>query len=481
MRERVSNRRDNAASSTAHAIPTMPDAFETLTHLWQLAGLPGDALSLADMPGHDPVFPSTFAVGTAAQSTIAAAALAACELAHARGAARQNVSVDMTHAAVECTGHFTLDGQAPETWGPFSGLYRCDDGYVRIHANFAHHQDGALRVLGLDPATARRDDAERALLGWRAIDFEDACAQRGLVVTMLRSFDDWDATPQGRAIAAQPLMTLTRIGDAPPRELPPLSANDRPLAGVRVLDFTRILAGPVGGRALAAFGADVMLVNSPHLPNISAIADTSRGKRSAHLDLQSGDDRAALWRLIDGAHVFSQGYRPGGLAALGFAPEAVAQRRPGIVYVSLTAYGTQGPWAGRRGFDSLVQTAMGFNAAEGEAQGVGKPRPLPMQMLDMASGFLMAFGAAAALWKQQREGGSWHVQVSLAQTGQWLRGLGRIDGGLGAAIPDFAPFLERQASGFGELEAVRPSAQLARTPAGYERASEPPGTSEARW
>ncbi|SAK87558.1 L-carnitine dehydratase/bile acid-inducible protein F [Caballeronia calidae] len=459
----------------------MTSSPDTLHRLWRIAGLPDDALSFIDLPGRDPVFPSTFAVGTAAQASIGAAALAACELAHARGVERQRVSVDMTHAAVECTGAFTVDGKEPETWGRFSGLYRCADGYVRIHANFEHHQDGALRLLGLDPRTATREEAERALLSWRACDYENAAAERGLVVTMLRTFDEWDATAQAQAIAAQPLMTITRIGDAPPRALPALSADARPLDGLRVLDFTRILAGPVGGRALAAFGADVMLVNGPHLPNIPAIADTSRGKRSALLDLRSADDRDTLWTLIDEAHVFAQGYRPGGMASLGFGPEALAERRPGIVYTSLSAYGTEGPWSSRRGFDSLVQTAMGFNAAEGEAEGKGKPRPLPMQMLDMASGFLMAFGAAAALWKQQREGGSWHVQVSLAQTGHWLRGLGRVDGGLKIAKPDIAPYVGRYESGFGELIAVRPSARMERTETGYARNSMPPGTSEAKW
>jgi crotonobetainyl-CoA:carnitine CoA-transferase CaiB-like acyl-CoA transferase len=462
-------------------MPAQSSPPDTLASLWRIAGLPGDALSFIDLAGRDPVFPSSFAIGTAAQATVGAAALAACELAHARGAGRQRMSVDMTHAAVECTGTFTVDGREPETWGRFSGLYRCADGYVRIHANFEHHQDGALRLLGLDPKSATREDAQRALLGWRGGDYEDAAAAQGLVVTMLRTFDAWDATPQAHAIAAQPLMTITRIGDAPPRALPSLPAAARPLDGVRVLDLTRILAGPVGGRALAAFGADVMLVNAPHLPNISAIADTSRGKRSALLDLRSEADRETLRRLIDGAHVFSQGYRPGGIASLGFGPEALAKHRPGIVYTSLTAYGTQGPWAQRRGFDSLVQTAMGFNAAEGEAAGDGKPRPLPMQMLDMASGFLMAFGATAALWKQQHEGGSWHVQVSLAQTGHWLRGLGRVDDGLKIPKPDFTPYFERHASGFGELLAIKPSAQLARTPAGYARASVRPGASEARW
>jgi len=459
----------------------MTSPLDTLHDLWRIAGLPDDALSFIDLCGRDPVFPTTFAVGTAAQATVGAAALAACELGAARGVDRQRVAIDMTHAAVECTGAFTVDGKEPETWGRFSGLYRCADGYVRIHANFEHHQDGALRLLGLDPRTATREDAERALLAWRGAEFENAAAERGLVVTMLRTFEQWDATPQARAIAAQPLMTLTRIGDAPPLALPALSPQARPLDGLRVLDFTRILAGPVGGRALAAFGADVMLVNGPHLPNIPAIADTSRGKRSALLDLRTENDRDALWQLIDEAHVFAQGYRPGGIASLGFGPQALAARRPGIVYVSLSAYGTEGPWAERRGFDSLVQTAMGFNAAEGEAAGDGKPRPLPMQMLDMASGFLMAFGAAAALWKQQREGGSWHVQVSLAQTGHWLRGLGRVDGGLKTAKPDLAPYVERYESGFGELMAVRPSAQFARTPAGYARDAAPPGTSAARW
>ncbi len=456
-------------------------SLESVASLWQLAGLPGQALEWLDLPGADPVFPSSFAVAAAGQSAIAAAALAACELAHARGTARQRVAVAAEHAAAECSGWFALDGTTPEAWDAFSGLYRCADGHVRVHANFRHHRDGALRLLGLPPETATREDAERAMAGWRAIDFETAAAQRGLVATALRTFAQWDATPQGQAIAAQPLMAIGRIGDALPLPLPALDGSERPLCGVRALDLTRVLAGPVAGRALAGLGADVMLVNGPHLPNIDAIADTSRGKRSALIDLRTADGQDTLWRLVDGAHVFSQGYRPGGLAARGFSPEALAQRRPGIVCVSLTAYGTQGPWADRRGFDSLVQTAMGFNHAEGEAAGNGTPRALPMQILDQATGWLMAFGAAAALWRQQREGGSWHVQVSLALTGHWLRGMGRVPDGLQAARPALAPYVERSASGFGALDAVTPSAQLERTPMHYGRRSEPPGSAPAHW
>jgi crotonobetainyl-CoA:carnitine CoA-transferase CaiB-like acyl-CoA transferase len=454
---------------------------DALQNIWAAGGLPAEALSHAVLTGSDPVLPSSFAVGTAAQSTVAAAALAACELGQARGQPRQNVSVDMQHAALECSGWFTLDGRAPEIWDKFSGLYRCADGWVRIHANFAHHRDGALRLLGLAPESTQRADAERALLAWKALDFEQAAADAGLVVAAFRSFDDWDKHPQGQAVAALPLMRFERIGDAPPRQLPALSADNRPLTGVRVLDLTRILAGPVCGRALAAYGADVMLVNSPHLPNIASIADTSRGKLSAHVDLQVQEGRAALERLLADAHVFVQGYRPGGLNALGFSPQAIAERRPGIVCVSLSAYGETGPWHERRGFDSLVQTATGFNHAEGEAAGSPDPKPLPMQILDYATGHLMAFAAAVALRRQALEGGSWHVRLSLAQTGHWIRNLGRVANGFAITRPDRAPYLETAASGFGELVALLHSVQLERTPARWARPSMPPGTHPPIW
>jgi crotonobetainyl-CoA:carnitine CoA-transferase CaiB-like acyl-CoA transferase len=456
-------------------------AFETLADLLRLTKLPDEALGFVHLTGQDPVLPSSFAVGAAAQSTIAAAALAACELGHARGAARQRVSVDMTHAALECTGWFAVDGVVPNPWDVFSGLYGCQDGWVRVHANFRHHRDGALRLLGLDPATAKREEAQAALMDWKAIDFETAMAEAKLVATALRTFEQWDATPQGRAIGSQPLFTITRIGDAAPLDLPPISNQQRPLEGIRVLDLTRILAGPVGGRALAAYGADVMLVNSPHLPNIDAIADTSRGKRSVHVDLRTHEGRATMDSLAAQAHVFIQGYRPGGLAELGFGPQDLAAKRPGIVYVSLTAYGAQGPWAARRGFDSLVQTAMGFNDAEGRAFGDGKPRALPMQILDEATGYLIALGASTALRRQQLEGGSWHVQVSLAQTGHWLRSLGRVAEGFRIAKPDMEPWTETTSSGFGELKALRHSAIVERTPARWVRPSVPPGTDPPRW
>ena len=456
-------------------------ATDALAALWKLAKLPADTLRHANLTGADPVLPSSFAVGTAAQTSVAAAALAAVELGHVRGQPVQQVSVDMTHAALECSGWFSLNGVTPNIWDKFSGLYRCADGWVRIHANFAHHRDGALRLLGLSTETAQRADAERGLLTWRALDFEQAAAEAGLVVAACRSFAEWDALPQGLAVAALPLFTIERIGDASPTTLPTLAANDRPLTGLRILDLTRILAGPVCGRMLAAYGADVMLINSPNLPNIESIADTSRGKLSAHVDLQTTAGRDALKKLLATSHVFVQGYRPGALIEHGFGPEEAAQLRPGIVYVSLCAYGDTGPWRMRRGFDSLVQTATGFNLAEAEAANSTEPKPMPMQILDYATGHLMAFAATAALRRQALEGGSWHVKVSLAQTGHWLRSLGRITHGIAIQRPKLAPYISSAASGFGELAAVAHSAKFSLTPAHWAHPSMPPGTHPPMW
>lgn len=458
--------------------------LSTLRHLWQLARLPDEALEQVLVSGADPVLPSSFCVGAAAQASIAAAALAACELGHQRGLERQQVSVDMHHAAHECLSWFSVNGRVPDLWDKFSGLYRCKDGWARVHANFQHHREGALKLLGLDPSHASREDAERAMLSWGAQDFEQASAEHGLVAAALRSFAQWDACEQGKAIARQPLFSIERIGDAAPIALPPLPeplTQARPLQGLRVLDLTRILAGPVAGRALAAYGADVLLVNSPHLPNIEAIADTSRGKLSAHIDLHDQAGQQTMRNLLGQAHVFIQGYRPGGMLALGLGPQDLAKLRPGIVYVSLSAYGTQGPWANRRGFDSLVQTATGLNDAEALGAGQSQPKALPMQILDHASGYLMAMAASAAMLRQQTEGGSWLVSVSLAQTAHWLRALGRVTNGFGAPAPDPKPYVEIRPSGFGELAALRHSAVLSRTPAIWTKPSMPPGSHAPQW
>jgi CoA transferase family III len=462
---------------------------QALHDLWRLAQLPEAALSRATLTGEEPALPSSFAVGIAAQSSIAAAALAASEIGAARGGVNQKIGVDIRDAALETTGFFSIDGRVPEAWDKISGLYPCgadtgEPGFVRIHANFAHHRDGALKLLGL-PAGDKTEkaDVERVLRKWRAQEFEQAAADNKLVVSALRSFAEWDAHPACAALRSQPLISFEKIGDAAPLPLAPLSGREQPLSGIRVLDLTRILAGPTCGRTLAAYGADVMLINSPNLPNVEAIIDTSRGKLSAHIDLETEAGRAALRDLARETNVFVQGYRPDGIAKRGFGPDEVAKLRPGIVYVSLSAYGHLGPWGNKRGFDSLVQTATGFNHAEGEAFG-GGPRALPMQILDFASGFLMAFGAQAALVRQAREGGSWHVRVSLARTGLWLRELGRVEGGAKAAKPELETlkrYLQTYDSGYGKLVAMPHAAKFSGTPAQWSRPSMPPGSHPPVW
>lgn len=465
---------------------TQTTASTATAELWRLAGMPESSLDSLTLTGCEPVLPSSFAVGTAAQSSIAAAALAAAEVRHLRGQDRQQVSVDMAHAAVECSNFMSLDGVIPEVWDRFSGLYPCGSdaqgGWVRIHANFKHHREGALALLGLKASDATtKADVTSALARTTALSFEEKAAVRGLVVSALRSFEEWDASEPGQAVAHLPTFTIEKIGEADPVPLPALEASDRPLSGIRVLDLTRILAGPVAGRTLAAYGADVMLVNSPRLPNIDIIAETSRGKLSALIDLHQPDGRKRLAELAGGAHVFMQGYRPGGLASLGFSPEGLARMRPGIVYVSLSAYGHEGPWADRRGFDSLVQTAAGFNHAEAQAAGSATPKALPIQILDHASGYLMALGAQAALIRQQQEGGSWHVRVSLAQTGHWLRGLGRIAEGFSCPKLELERYLEATSSGYGRLVAATHAARFSQTPAAWTRPSMPPGSHLPQW
>ncbi|QNP48530.1 CoA transferase [Diaphorobacter aerolatus] len=460
-------------------------AQQALSALWQQAGLPMQALERAHLHGVAMGFPSSFAVDVAAQTAVAAAALAASEIERLRSpaSAPQRVSVDVQHALAESTGYFTLDGERPPVWSPVSGLYACGEdtdqpGHVRIHANFAHHRDGALRLLGLPEGEGTtREQVRQALRRWTAVDFESQATQAGLVVAAVRTSAEWLASPVQAAIAAQELVGITRVADAKPLAWPAHSGKQRPLAGLKVLDLTRILAGPVGARTLAAYGADVLMINSPHLPNIEAIADVSRGKRSAWLDLKDAAASATMRRLLQEAHVFIQGYRPGGLQRLGLGVSEVAQIRPGIVYASLSAYGREGPWADKRGFDSLVQTVSGINSDEAAAFQSAEPRALPMQTLDYCAGFLLAFGVQVALMRQAGQGGTWHVQVSLARVAQWLRQLGRRpvagQGAPGKVDERVAPWLRAEPSGFGALQAVTHAGMLSATPSGWDRPSVP--------
>jgi hypothetical protein len=389
----------------------------------------------------------------------------------------------MRHAVAECRSerYLRVEGKPPPpAWDAIAGVYKTrDKRFVRLHTNFPHHREAVCRVLN---CKAERDDVQAALMHWDAEAFETAAYAAGGVVAMMRSHDEWSGSAQAKALLSLPVITFEKIADARPRPWP---SGDRPLAGLRVLDLSRVIAGPVAGRTLAAHGADVMLISGPDLPAIPwLVIDTGRGKLTSFADLKSEQGCTVLRDLLSSADIFSQGYRPHALARLGFSPQEAARINPGIIYVSLSAYGHAGPWADRRGFDSLVQTTTGFNHAEGQAAGVDGPKELPAQMLDHTTGYLMAFGAMMAKARQSREGGSWHVRVSLAQTGGWLWNLGRLPNGLatedlkGEAV---APFVEEAQSGFGRLKAIRHSALLSKTSAFWARPAMPLGSHPPQW
>jgi crotonobetainyl-CoA:carnitine CoA-transferase CaiB-like acyl-CoA transferase len=456
---------------------------DILASLWTFAGGDMAALNAVTLTGEEPQLPSSFRVAAAAQTSIAAAGLAAAHIWKLRSGQDQKIAVDMRHAVVECRSerYLHVDGNPPPpAWDAIAGVYKTrGQRFVRLHTNFPHHREAVCRVLN---CKAERGDVQAALMQWDAEAFETTAYEVGGVVSMMRSHDEWSETPQAKALAALPVMTIEKIGEAAPKPWP---GGDRPLAGLRVLDLSRVIAGPVAGRTLAAHGADVLLVSSADLPAIPWLTiDTGRGKLTTFIDLKRDEGRSRLNELLAEADVFSQGYRPRALADLGFSPEEAARINPGIVFVSLSAYGHVGPWAERRGFDSLVQTATGFNHAEGQAAGIDGPKELPAQILDHASGYLMAFGAMMAKARQSREGGSWHVRVSLAQTGRWIWNLGRVADGLETKdLKEEAvrPFVEQVPSGFGRLQAIRHAAQLSRTPVLWSRPAMPLGSHPPQW
>jgi crotonobetainyl-CoA:carnitine CoA-transferase CaiB-like acyl-CoA transferase len=273
-----------------------------------------------------------------------------------------------------------------------------------------------------------------------------------------------------------------RIADAPPA---PLTARDRPLSAIRVLDLTRVLAGPTCARTLAEHGADVLKIGAPHIPDMPTTEiDTGIGKLSAHLDLRTREGDSTLRSLLAGADVFSQSYRPGTLAARGFSPEEAAAIRPGIIYVSLSAWGTSGPWRARRGFDSIVQSVSGIAIEQG---GAAKPRYMPVSAIDYVSGYLMAFGALAALARRSQEGGSWLVRVSLARTGKWITDFGMLERDAIANAPAEMPQEELDRltmeidAPMGRVRHLRPVLQMSETAPAWTRPPVAAGTHRAEW
>jgi crotonobetainyl-CoA:carnitine CoA-transferase CaiB-like acyl-CoA transferase len=448
----------------------MPQA--ALRELLGLGKLQGEA----QFAGADPVLRTPYRVGAAGAAALAAVGLAASDLWSLRTGKRQSVAVDLRAAAASLRSGFYLriDGKPPPTpWDPMSGFYPVRDGrWISIHCNFPNHREAALKVLGSAEDRAKADEASKR---WDGPELEYAIHAAGGCAGLARHAQEWMAHPHAAAVAAQPLLEIIRIGDAPPLPLP---EGDRPLAGVRVLDLARVLAGPTCARTLAEHGADVLKITAAHLPDSGAMElDTGLGKLAAHLDLRSAQGVETLRGLLGSADVFSQSYRPGALAGRGFSPEEAAKLRPGIVYVSLNAWGQTGPWKGRRGFDSIVQTVSGMAYASGDGT---KPKLMPCSAIDYVSGYLMAYGAMVALARRAREGGSWLVRVALARTGKWIVDRGTVDAD-SAPAQELAGLVMETQSPAGLITHLKPIVQLSQTPARWARPPVPLGHHRPEW
>src|SRR5882762_4217014 len=375
----------------------------------------------------EPILPTPFRIGETSAAALAAVGLAVSELWELRTGRRQEVAVDTRQAtaSLRSTHYMKMDGAPVSTErNTVMGTYPAKNGrWSYLHCNFPNHRAAALSVLGVPED---REAVRKAVANWDALKLEEAIIAAKGAGGMVRTMDEWAKHPQAAAIASLPLMEIVRIGDSRPEQLPD---GDRPLSGVRVLDLTRVLAGPTCARTLAEHGADVLKVTGAHLPNLGYQEyDTGHGKLAAYLDLREPNDLETLRGLVREADVFSQGYRPGALGNRGLSPEALAQLRPGIVFVSLSAFSHVGPWASRRGFDTVVQTVSGITSRQGDLFPGSAPGPqfYPASAIDYLTGYLMAFGAMVALARRAREGGSWLVRISLAQTGRWLVGRGQV-------------------------------------------------------
>ncbi len=397
--------------------PGLPeDADALLCTAWNALGGQHEELDRLDVTGRTTGhLPSAVPSYQAMLAAVASATVAVSTLDAARQRATPApVAVDGDHVAVAAHSerHACRSGlKTPPSFAPLSRFWRTRDGQVRTHANYPWHRDRALAVLG---CTADPAQVERAMLERTTVELENSFADAGALAVGIRSPEQWwQQHPQGRAVGALPLLTRTRQGKA--RPLPP----GRALAGIRVLDLTRVIAGPVATRTLAAWGADVLRIDSPHLPeNEDQCLDTLVGKRSALLDISTAAGRARLETLLSQADVLVQGYRPGALARYGLGSQDLAVTHPHLTVVTLSAWGEVGPWAGRRGFDSLVQAASGLAVLESQAP--GQPGVLPAQVLDHATGYLAAAAATLSLADVTQGLPPVHTTLSLAQTSAWL-------------------------------------------------------------
>jgi hypothetical protein len=414
---------------------------------------------------HPVPLPSRTAVGELAWAAVGSASLAAADIEGARSVA---LDPDRIALAYSSERHGSVNGEAPVAFAPLSGFFPTSDGWVRTHGNYPHHAKALRDGLRLGP-NAGASEVRAALAGMRSGDAVQAITSRGGICSAV--FHEGDSRED--AARTEPLLRVSRLNEAPPRALDPVPAA--PLAGVRVLDLTRVIAGPVATRTLALFGADVLRIDSPALPEIAwQHLDTGQGKRSALLDLSDAASRRVFDGLAATADVVVLGYRPAGLARLGLAPSDLAARHPGLVIAQLSAWGAPD----RRGFDSIVQAQSGIawiESRDGEVPGA-----LPAQALDHSAGYLLAAGVMALLKQRAAEGGSWLVETSLRRVATELLGMPRTAEPSAFEPVDPSPHTQTFDVDGNAVTTVAPAVAYEGGPTVYAP-PRPWGTDEPRW
>ncbi|MCX8952539.1 CoA transferase [Ruegeria sp. NA] len=425
--------------------------------------------------------PSAFAVSELATASFAAVGQEMARFMQALNLTQNapEIAIDHRLASLWFGYSFKPDGwEMPNLWDAVAGDYRASDGWIRLHTNLPRHRAAAMKVLGTPP---EREAVTKAVRTRAISDLETDIVAEGGVAAAMRSRTEWLEHPQGRAVSRDPL-----IGWQGPRYVKlrerPQATPARPLAGLRVLDLTRVLAGPVSTRTLAGFGAEVLRIDPPGWDEPGVIPDISLGKHCAYLDLKSTNGMERLQELLPQADVFVHGYRPGALDALGLTRAKRDELAPNRVEVTLNAYGWQGPWSTRRGFDSLVQMSAGIAHAGMGWADADKPTPLPVQALDHATGYLMAAAVLSALAEAASGNSIMHAHLSLARTAELLAVLGKDDVEAEPIIPmptDYSPATE--ASGWGPGHRLRPALSLGETALQWDLPASKLGTSEPVW
>lgn len=463
----------------------MPTAFE---EVMAVRGKQSPAAGEVTITGHDPVFSTKFKIGQTCAAVLAGVGTAVNDLWELKTGRRQQVAIDVRHAAAGLRS--TEYMQRPDASGAFAPVVSAshkamraitqpwptkDDRWVLPHFGLPNLQARMQALLGCEP---NPESVAAAVKQWNALDLEAAIDEHRVCGGMVRTNEEWLAGEHGQVLAAKPIVEIIKIGDSAPEPLP---AGERPLSGIRALDLTRILAGPICARTLAEHGADVLMVAAEHVPQIAEhVMDTSHGKRSCFLNLKDPADNARLKELAKGADVFSQGYRPGQIAGLGFGPEELAAVRPGIVYASINCYGADGPFSHRGGWEQVAQTMTGI-CHEGSPE---RPQLLPAAACDYTTGYLAAYGILLALARRAVEGGSYHVRVSLCQSGMLIYRQGSV--AFDAPDMDLSPaeldaLRTQSAPAFGPLRHLGPILRLSETQPHWDKPTPVLGGNRPEW